>query len=105
MLNFGFYYELPHINSYYKVDSNYYFYMGVRTTLLNNKLSLSLRVNDIFKTYRMRETMTSNGIRHQNDNSSETTYLQFSMSYKIGNSLVRVKKHTTATEKIRTRIK
>ena len=105
ILNFGFYYELPYISSYSKVASNYYFYMGVRTNLLENRLSLSLNVNDIFKTYRMCETMTSNDVRYKYDNRSDTRYLQFSVSYKIGNSSIRGRRHATANENIRRRIK
>ena len=105
ILNFGFYYELPYISSYSKVASNYYFYMGVRTNLLENRLSLSLNVNDIFKTYRMCETMTSNDVRYKDDNRSDTRYLQFSVSYKIGNSSIRGRRHATANENIRRRIK
>lgn len=105
ILNFGFYYELPYISSYSKVASNYYFYMGVRTNLLENRLSLSLNVNDIFKTYHMCETMTSNDVRYKYDNRSDTRYLQFSVSYKIGNSSIRGRRHATANENIRRRIK
>lgn len=105
ILNFGFYYELPYISSYSKVASNYYFYMGVRTNVLENRLSLSLNVNDIFKTYRMCETMTSNDVRYKYDNRSDTRYLQFSVSYKIGNSSIRGRRHATANENIRRRIK
>ncbi len=105
ILNFGFYYELPYISSYSKVASNYYFYMGVRTNLLENRLSLSLNVNDIFKTYRMCETMTSNDVRYKYDNRFDTRYLQFSVSYKIGNSSIRGRRHATANENIRRRIK
>lgn len=105
ILNFGFYYELPYISSYSKVASNYYFYMGVRTNLLENRLSLSLNVNDIFKTYRMCETMTSNDVRYKYDNRSDTRYLQFSVSYRIGNSSIRGRRHATANENIRRRIK
>lgn len=105
ILNFGFYYELPYISSYSKVASNYYFYMGVRTNLLENRLSLSLNVNDIFKTYRMCETMTSNDVRYKYDNRSDTRYLQFSVSYKIGNSSIRGRRNATANENIRRRIK
>ena len=105
ILNFGFYYELPYISSYSKVASNYYFYMGVRTNLLENRLSLSLNVYDIFKTYRMCETMTSNDVRYKYDNRSDTRYLQFSVSYIIGNNSIRGRRHATANENIRRRIK
>lgn len=105
MLNFGFYYELPYISSYSKVDSYHYFYMGLRTNLLNNRLSLALNVNDIFKTHRMRETLTSNNIKYINDNRWDSRYFQFSISYKIGNEFINIRKHSDANEKIRRRIK
>jgi outer membrane receptor protein involved in Fe transport len=105
MFNIGFYYELPYLNNFSQIGSNYYFYGGIRMNLLNNKLSMSLTVYDIFKTIRMKETLHSNHIKYVNDNRWDSRYFQFSISYKIGNESLKRNNYRNINEGIKNRVK
>ena len=105
MLNLGFYYEYPYVQSYSTVSSVWYMYAGVKFRLMNDNLMLSLTGNDLFKTNHSKATVVSNGIRYVYDNLPDSRNIRLSFSYKFGNKKIWVEKRNQSNEEVQNRVK
>ena len=77
--------QTPAIWGYYDMKAQGSISMGVKKTFCNNQGSISLYLDDIFKTQRSRVTMSRNGTVSYTENRWESRALRFSFSWRFGN--------------------
>lgn len=71
--------------------------------LLNKDLRISLKINDILRTEKVRTNSTVNGVYQNGIYYSDNQYVQLTLSYKLGNQKLKSVKRSTGNEEERTR--
>ncbi|WP_205510361.1 outer membrane beta-barrel family protein [Longitalea arenae] len=82
----NFYYQFPEIIGINKFKSWYYLDVSGKYLLLNNKLQLSFRISDIFKTLNLPFSSTVNNIVTTNMVNNDSRRFYISARYTFGNS-------------------
>jgi hypothetical protein len=103
VLGVNYWYSFPGVNGIFDTKSQSSLTLALHWFLMNKKLHLTFRGNDIFRSAAERTTATVNGVfqraRYYYDNQA----FQFSVSYRFGNNNIRAKKHQTGNSDERSR--
>jgi hypothetical protein len=100
----NFWYQFPEIDHIGRSDRYYKLDLGFRTSTFNNKLDLSLLVNDIFRHSASAVSTTVNGIPQTLTNFQFNRYLQVSINYRFGKKNDDSVNRSTGNEEERGRI-
>jgi iron complex outermembrane receptor protein len=78
--------------------------MGIKQSLLKNKLQLSMLVNDVFNKASLRDyTSVVNGIKQVYGQNYSSRFFRFSLAYSFGNDKVNIKQRSLGNEEERRR--
>ena len=99
----NFWYEFPGVNGVFNKKSASSLSLSVRYLLLDKKLNLSIRANDIFKGAVDRTDANINNVYQTAKYYYDNQYFQFAMSYKFGNKKIRVKRQRTGNREEKNR--
>ncbi|TRX33011.1 outer membrane beta-barrel protein [Flavobacterium sp. ZT3R18] len=99
----NYWYDFPGINGIYKNKAVSNLSAGFQYLLMDKNLKISLNVNDIFKTAGPRTSATVNNILNKTSMYLDSRNLQFSVSYKFGNSKIKAQQRQTGNQEERRR--
>jgi len=88
-----------------RYKGNYMVSTGVQKTILKDKASLKLLVNDIFQSNRYRESTLFQNIDMDTDKRPDSRRAILSFSYRFGNQDIQKKERKTGSEEISSRVK
>lgn len=77
-------YQFPEINHIGRSDAYYKVDIGLKASVLQKKVDISLTVNDIFQSSAMGITSTINGVRQQLNNFQLNRYVLLGINYRFG---------------------
>lgn len=78
--------------------------LGIKQSILKNKLQLSVLVNDVFNTAYLKDyTSVVNSIKQVYSQNNSSRFFRFSLAYSFGNDKVNVKQHSLGNEEERRR--
>lgn len=99
----NYWYDFPGINGIYKNKATSNLSVGFQYLLLDKNLKISLNGNDIFKTAGPRTRATVNNVLNKTAMYLDSRNLQLSVSYKFGNSKIRVQQRQAGNQEERRR--
>ncbi|EKB57485.1 outer membrane beta-barrel family protein [Bergeyella zoohelcum] len=82
----GFYYHAPSVAGSYTTTVWYYVDAGIRYSMFDKKLNVSLNGMDIFRTNKVTFTQTVNGIKQENFDYRDSQKIRLSVTYSFGKS-------------------
>jgi len=88
-----------------RYKGNYMISTGAQKTMLNDKGSLKLLVNDIFQSNRYRESTLFQNIDMNTDKRPDSRRVMLSFSYRFGNQNIQKKERKIGSEEISNRVK
>ncbi len=94
----NYWYSFPSVEGIFDVKSASSLSLYLQFLLLDKKLSVTLRGNDLFKTSARRKETTINGVFQTARYYFDNRYFQVSISYQFGNTDISAKKHDTGNE-------
>ncbi|WP_046754925.1 TonB-dependent receptor domain-containing protein [Kordia jejudonensis] len=95
VLGVNYWYDFPGVNGIFDTKSASSLTLAIHWFLMNKKLHLTFRGNDIFKSAAERTTTTVNGVFQRARYYYDNRAFQFSISYRFGNNNIKAKKHQT----------
>jgi outer membrane receptor protein involved in Fe transport len=90
-LSANFLLKLPEYNGFYKMKTFANFSAGAKVMFFNQKLSLNLFADDIFRTAKVRNTVVVSGIKSEFSNYEYRQSIRFTIRYTFGNQNIRTK--------------
>lgn len=99
----NYWYDFPGINGIYKNKATSNLSVGFQYLLLDKNLKISLNGNDIFKTAGPCTRATVNNVLNKTAMYLDSRNLQLSVSYKFGNSKIRVQQRQAGNQEERRR--
>ncbi|MEC4112781.1 outer membrane beta-barrel family protein [Myroides pelagicus] len=77
----------------WELDPSFKLGVGVKYSMLDNKLNMSIYADDIFRSYAKTVYTTTNDIRQKYKTDYDQRYINVGISYSFGNAKIKVKEH------------
>ena len=100
----NFWYNFPGVDGIFDTKPSSSLSMSLQWLLLNKNMNITLRANDIFKSSIDAVESRVNGVFQTGRYYYDSSYFQFSLSYKFGNNDISVKNRGTGNEQEKERI-
>lgn len=98
-----FLYASPQKMMYFKTSSIAGLDLGLKFSLLENKLNCTISANDVFRSKTPTVYFNTNGIAQNNINYRDSQNIKVSLSYRFGNDKIRVNTRTAGNKDIQNR--
>ncbi|MEI3792073.1 MULTISPECIES: outer membrane beta-barrel family protein [unclassified Chryseobacterium] len=104
LFNINYWYSPKGVDGkFYNIGSMSNLSTTIQYLLLNKDLKISLKLNDILRTEKVRPNSTVNGVYQNGIYYSDNQYVQLNLSYKFGNQKIKPVKRSTGNEEERNR--
>ena len=103
LLNLSYYYNFREMDGVFIKQPMHALSMGFQYLMLDKNLKLSLRIYDPFKTEIERSSTTSNNVYQNGYYYHDSRAVFFSVSYKFGNTNIKIQQRETGNEEERNR--
>ena len=100
---FSFMYLFPAVWRIYNVKSDNNLNLNFKYLLFNKSLSLSLQLNDIYRSNALQQTSTVNGVLQNTRYYFDTQSINLTVSYRFGNNKIKGKKIASGNSSERNR--
>ncbi len=100
----NFWYNFPQRVFLYKSSESYNLSIGIKMSLLKDKLQGSVMINDIFKSSQGDFTTFTSGIKQVYNSNPDTRYIRIGLTYHFGNNKIKVREHEGSNREERRRV-
>lgn len=103
-LQVDFLYSSPFKKGLYEIGYRMRFNIGIKHSMLNNRLQLAAFVNDVFNTAYLKDyNSVVNSIRQEYSQNNSSRYFRLSLTYQFGNSNLDIRKRSGGNDEERKR--